>query len=92
MELALVADKLVAWRESIVCLLDAVEKIDIQGRVAGAKLDDTSLIAGDDGVAVSALYRCRVNRHACKLFGPIVALLLRRRSVFLKEVEDLILG
>lgn len=90
-ESAYVGDKLVAWRESFISSLDALKKRDIQDR-AGAELDYTSLIVRYDGVTVSALYGCWVNRHMYKLFSLSVALLLRHKSVIREEGRDLNLG
>ena len=92
MELAQFSAGLVMWRESTVCLLNISEKPHVEGSVAGAKLNDTCLIVGEDGVALPALERCRVYRRACNPFGLEVAFPLRRRSILLEEVRDLKFG
>ena len=92
MELVQFAEKLVTWRKSVVGLLNAREKVHIEGRVASAKLDDAGLVVGDDGIAIATLERCCVNSHACNTFGFAVTFLLRRRSVLREEVRYLMFG
>jgi len=75
-------NKVVTWRESVVCLLDGLNMIHVQSRVANAKLDNTSLITRDDGVAGSTLYGCRVNSCSAQLSHCCCA-----AGAFLKKLE-----
>ena len=80
MELAQFSEELVMWRKSVVGLLNASEKIHIEGRVASAKLDNAKLVVGDNGVAIAALERCYIKltalcviRSASRLHSSCVA-------------------